>query len=57
MHPGQYIILNSRNNKVVKKGINELIYNTSILDAMGLDKTAKVQIHVGGVYNNKQESI
>lgn len=57
MHPGQYVLLNSRNKEVLQKGINELAYNTSVLDAMGLNKTAKVQIHVGGVYNHKQEAI
>ena len=57
MHPGQYVLLNSQNKEVLQKGIDELNYNTSVLDAMGLDKTAKVQIHVGGVYKNKKEAI
>ncbi len=57
MHPGQIVILNSRNKEVVQKGIDELTYHSSVLDAMDLDKTAKVQIHVGGVYSDKQEAI
>jgi len=37
--------------------VKELLYHAGLLDAMGLDATAKIQIHVGGVYGNKQESI
>jgi UV DNA damage endonuclease len=57
MHPDQFVILNSPNTKTVENSINELKYHCSILDAMRLDETAKVQIHVGGVYKNKQEAI
>jgi UV DNA damage endonuclease len=57
MHPDQFVILNSPNTKIVENSINELKYHCSILDAMCLDETAKIQIHVGGVYKNKQEAI
>jgi UV DNA damage endonuclease len=73
MHPDQFVILNSSNTKIVENSINELKYHCNILDAMCLDETAKVQIHVGdamcldetakvqihvgGVYKNKQEAI
>jgi UV DNA damage endonuclease len=57
MHPDQFVILNSSNTKIVENSINELKNHCNILDAMCLDETAKVQIHVGGVYKNKQEAI
>ena len=57
MHPDQFVILNSSNTKIIENSINELKYHCNILDAMCLDETAKVQIHVGGVYKNKQEAI
>jgi UV DNA damage endonuclease len=57
MHPDQFVILNSPITKTVENSINELKYHSSILDAMCLDETAKIQIHVGGVYKNKQEAI
>jgi UV DNA damage endonuclease len=57
MHPDQFVILNSPNTKIVENSIKELKYHSSILDAMCLDETAKIQIHVGGVYKNKQEAI
>jgi len=57
MHPGQYTILNSPKNDVVKKAIKELEYDTLFMDFMGLNQDAKVQIHVGGVYGNKEKAI
>jgi UV DNA damage endonuclease len=57
MHPDQFVILNSNNNKIIENSINELKYHCRILDAMYLDGSAKIQIHVGGVYGNKQEAI
>jgi UV DNA damage endonuclease len=57
MHPDQFVVLNSPNEKIVKNSINELIYHCKILDIMRLDETAKMQIHVGGVYGNKLEGI
>jgi UV DNA damage endonuclease len=57
MHPGQYTVLNSMNTTVFKNSIKDLEYHVDVLDVMKLDKTAKVQIHVGGVYNNKKQSL
>lgn len=57
MHPDQFVILNSPNSTIVKSSICELTYHCKVLDAMKLDKTAKVQIHVGGVYGNKSEAL
>ncbi len=57
MHPDQFVILNSHNERIVQNSINELRYHCTLLDVMDLDKTAKVQIHVGGVYGNKMDAI
>ena len=57
MHPGQYSVLNSRNPGIYYKSIEDLKYHVEILDLLGLDSTAKVQIHVGGVYGDKDKSL
>jgi UV DNA damage endonuclease len=57
MHPGQYTVLNSPEERVVQNAVDELTYHAAVLDAMGLDCTAKIQIHVGGVYGNKPASV
>tara|TARA_Y100001970_G_scaffold292424_1_gene433678 strand:- start:2911 stop:3789 length:879 start_codon:yes stop_codon:yes gene_type:complete len=57
MHPGQFTLLNSPNKNVVKKSLAELKYHADFLDAISLDNSAKIQIHVGGVYGNKDRAI
>jgi len=57
MHPGQYTVLNSNKQRVYKNAVKDLQYHVDILDLMDLNATAKVQIHVGGVYGNKEKSL
>lgn len=53
MHPGQYTVLNSKDEKVVKNAVIDLEYHTDFLDGLGVDKTNKIILHVGGVYGDK----
>ena len=57
MHPDQFVLINAKNPEITKKSIKELDYHCSLLDLLGLDDSAKVQIHVGGVYGDKEGSI
>ena len=57
MHPDQFVVLNSINPKIVKKSIKEIDYHCQVLEAMKLNQEAKVQIHIGGVYNDKEKSM
>lgn len=57
MHPGQYTVLNSKNKRVMENSIMELNYHAEVLKLLGLDSTAKIITHVGGVYGDKKGSI
>lgn len=57
MHPDQFIVLNTPREEVFRRSIAELAYHATVLDLLDLDKTAKIQLHIGGVYHEKSQSI
>lgn len=57
MHPGQYTLLNALDEEIVKRSIADLQYHCAILDAMCLDSSHKMILHVGGIYGDKQQAI
>ncbi|UCC28192.1 MAG: UV DNA damage repair endonuclease UvsE, partial [Candidatus Bathyarchaeota archaeon] len=56
MHPDQFTVINSVDESVFEKGVKELAYHADVLDSMKLDASARIQIHVGGVYKDKEKS-
>lgn len=57
MHPDQFTLINSPSEQVFENSRRELLYHADVLDLLGLDRSAKIQIHVGGVYGNKRASL
>tara|TARA_R110001592_G_scaffold45053_10_gene144286 strand:- start:823 stop:1827 length:1005 start_codon:yes stop_codon:yes gene_type:complete len=58
-HPGQFTVLASPHQKVVDGAWNELNKSGQIMDLMGLPRSrmAKINIHVGGAYGNKETAL
>ena len=58
-HPGQFCVLASPSEEVVLNSLNELDKSAQIMDLMGLPKSrmAKINIHVGGAYGDKQSAL
>jgi UV DNA damage endonuclease len=56
MHPGHFTIINSLRQEVIDKSIKDLEYHNDVMDLLKLDDSHKMQIHVGGVYGDKEES-
>ncbi|TYZ06901.1 UV DNA damage repair endonuclease UvsE [Hymenobacter lutimineralis] len=56
-HPDQFVVLNSPDPGIVERSIQELVYQGSLLDLMGLDSTMKLQIHAGGLYGDMESAL
>lgn len=57
MHPDQFVLVNAQDKKIFEASERELVYHAELLDLMGMDVDAKIQIHVGGVYDDKAKSM
>ena len=57
MHPDQFVIINAKDPEIIGRSVAELRYHARVLDALHLDATAKIQIHVGGVYGDKEAAM
>ncbi|MBI4697865.1 MAG: UV DNA damage repair endonuclease UvsE [Nitrospirae bacterium] len=57
MHPDQFTLINSRDLGVFRRSVSELMYHAEVLDLLGLAGSAKIQIHVGGLYGDREKSI
>jgi UV DNA damage endonuclease len=56
-HPGAYTVLNAPDQEIARKTAADLESQAEILDAMGLGPEAVINMHVGGVYGDKQAAL
>jgi len=58
-HPGPYTVLAGTNKKTIKKSIHELEVHGQIMDGLGMPRSryAKINIHIGGAYGDKQSAL
>lgn len=57
MHPGQYTVLNSLDDTVVGRAVEDLRYHTKFLDSLGLPGEHKIVLHIGGTYGDKKAAV
>lgn len=53
MHPGQYSVLNSPDDRVVENAVRDIEYHAELLGMISPDD-GKIVIHLGGVYGDKK---
>jgi UV DNA damage endonuclease len=56
-HPNQYTLFTSPNNKITDNAVIDMEYHYRMLEAMGVVKNSALNIHIGGAYGDKLETI
>ena len=57
MHPGQYTVLNSPHQDVVRKAVADLAYHAAFLDALHAGPECRIILHLGGGYGDRQGAL
>ncbi len=56
-HPGQYTVLNSADPVLTAKSAADLEQDAALLDALGQGPEAAVDVHVGGLYDDRPSAL
>ena len=56
-HPNQFTLFTSAKEEITTNAIIDMTYHFEMLEAMGLQRDANINIHVGGMYGNKLDAI
>jgi len=56
-HPNQFTLFTSPREDVTKNAVVDMEYHYRMLEAMGVEKESLINIHIGGAYGNKEESL
>lgn len=56
-HPDHFSLLNSPKDEVIAASLTDLNYHAGLFDTMGLGDEAKLVLHVGGLYKDKEQAL
>ncbi|WP_010096368.1 UV DNA damage repair endonuclease UvsE [Ornithinibacillus scapharcae] len=56
-HPGQYTLFTSPRKEVTVNAVKDMEYHYRMLEAMDVLSTSVLNIHIGGAYGNKEETL
>lgn len=51
MRPGQYTVLNSPDDLVIRRAVADLLYHAKVLECLETDFSAKIILHIDGMYD------
>lgn len=55
-HPDHFTVINTPRKAVLESSLKDLDFHVDMLEAMELEQHARLNIHLGGSYNNKEKS-
>ncbi|WLR50752.1 UV DNA damage repair endonuclease UvsE [Bacillus tianshenii] len=56
-HPNQFTLFTSEDNNITNNSVEDMLYHYEMLQAMGVEENALINIHVGGAYGDKEQAI
>lgn len=56
-HPDHFSLLNSPKDEIITASVKDLEYHAGLFDGMGLGEEAKLVLHVGGLYREKEQAL
>ncbi|WP_102348205.1 UV DNA damage repair endonuclease UvsE [Bacillus sp. Marseille-P3661] len=56
-HPNQFTLFTSEEERISKNAVVDMEYHYNLLQAMGLEQEALINIHVGGAYGDKKSAV
>jgi UV DNA damage endonuclease len=56
-HPNQFTLFTSDKEKITDNAVIDMVYHYQMLEAMGLEHEGMMNIHIGGAYGDKTETI
>jgi UV DNA damage endonuclease len=56
-HPNQFTLFTSPQTKITDNAVIDMSYHYRMFEAMGLEQEGLINIHIGGAYGDKQETL